>query len=145
MSKALVLVVGLYVFLAPIWDKQERERSMKGSNEQEQGKKHHKQIELLVVAYMLLFSCLFIHYFSFFLNFLFFLLYFDIYIFFQQGAHKNKSQKIWAQLDKWCGLYRIRIVLSNACQTCGPWNSTFLIEFHNSNFCEPSKSRMKWI
>ena len=59
MSKALVLVAGLYVFLAPICDKQDRETSMKGSNEQWQGKKHHKQIELLAVAYVLLFSCLF--------------------------------------------------------------------------------------
>ena len=66
MSKALVLVAGLYVFLAPICDKQDRETSMKGSNEQGQGKRHHKQIELLDVAYVLLFSCLFIHYFSFF-------------------------------------------------------------------------------
>ena len=41
---------------------------MKGSNEQGQGKRHHKQIELLVVAYVLLFSCLFIHYFSFFFS-----------------------------------------------------------------------------
>ena len=39
MSKALVLVAGLYVFLAPICDKQERETSMKGSNEQGQGKR----------------------------------------------------------------------------------------------------------
>ena len=66
MSKARVLVAGLYVFLAPIWDKQERETSMKGSNEQGQDKRHHKQIELLTIAYVLLFSCLFIHYFSFF-------------------------------------------------------------------------------
>ena len=58
MSKALVLVAGLYVFLAPICDKQDRETSMKGSNEQGQGKRHHKQIELLDVAYVLLFSCL---------------------------------------------------------------------------------------
>ena len=64
MSKALVLVAGLCMFLAPIYDKQERETSMKGSNEQEQGKRHHKQIELLAVAYVLLFF--FIHYFSFF-------------------------------------------------------------------------------
>ena len=81
MSKALVLVAGLYVFLAPICDKQEREISMKGSNEQGQGKRHHKQIELLAIAYVLLSSCFFfIHYFSFFLN-LFFSYTFDIYFF----------------------------------------------------------------
>ena len=91
MSKALVLVAGLYVFLAPICDKQEREISMKGSNEQGQGKRHHKQIELLVVAYVLFFSCLFIHYFSFFLN-LFFALILLIYIFYSK-EHTRKNHK----------------------------------------------------
>ena len=63
---------------------------MIGSNEQGQGKRHHKRIELLAVAYVLLFSCLFIHY--FFLNLLFLLYFWYIYIF-QQEAHKNKPQK----------------------------------------------------
>ena len=144
MSKALVLVAGLYVFLAPICDKQEEKTSMKGSNQQGQGKRHHKQIELLAVTYVLLFSCLFIHYFSFFSSTFFFSYTFDIY-FFQQGAHKNKPQKMWAQLDKRCGLYKIMIVLSNACQTCRPRNSVFLIEFRNSNFFEPRASRMEQI
>ena len=90
MSKALVLVAGLYVFLAPIWDKQERETSMKGSNEQGLGKRHHKQIELLAVAYVLLFSCLFIHYFSFFLNLFFILL---IYIFFSKEHTRTNHKK----------------------------------------------------
>ena len=40
---------------------------MKGSNEQGQGKRHHKLIELLAIAYVLLFSC-----FSSFTIFLFF-------------------------------------------------------------------------
>ena len=137
MSKALVLVAGLYMFLTLICDKQEREISMKGSNEQGQGKRHHKQIELLAVAYMLLFSCLFVHYFLFLSTFSF-CSYTLIYIFVQQGAHNNKSQKMWAQLDKRCSLCKIMIVLSNACQTCRPRNSIFLIEFRNSNFCEPS-------
>ena len=89
MSKALVLVASLYMFLVVICDKQERETSMKGSNEQGQGKRHHKQIELLVVAYVLLSSCFFS-----FTIFIFFALILLIYIFFQQGAHKNKPQKI---------------------------------------------------
>ena len=59
MSKELVLVAGLYMFLAPICDIQERETSMKGSNEQGQGKRHHKQIELLAIAYVLLSSSFF--------------------------------------------------------------------------------------
>ena len=49
---------------------------MKGSNEQVQGKRHHKQIELLAVAYVLLFSCLFIHY---FFSIFFFSYTFDIF------------------------------------------------------------------
>ena len=66
---------------------------MIGSNEQGQGKRHHKQIELLAIAYVLLSSCFFfIHYFSFFLN-LFFALILLIYIFFQKGAHKNNHKK----------------------------------------------------
>ena len=134
MSKALVLVAGLYVFLAPNWYKQERETNMKGSNEQWQGKKHHKQIELLAVAYVLLFSCLF------------FSLILLIYIFSsKERTRTNHKKKMWAQLDKRCGLYRIRIVVSNACQTWWPRNSVFLIEFHNSNFCELSNTRMKRI
>ena len=120
------------------------ETSMKGSNEQGQGKRHHKQIQLLVVAYVLLFSCLFIHYFCFCFSNFFFAFTLLIY-FIQQGARKNKSQKMWAQLDKRCGLYKIRIVLSNASQTCRPRNSVFLIKIRNSNFCEPSKARMKQI
>ena len=119
---------------------------MIGSNEQGQGKRHHKQIELLAIAYVLLSSCFFfIHYFSFFFS-TFFSLILLIYIFFQKGAHKNKPQKkIGAQLDKRWGLYKIRIVLSNACQTCRPQNSVFLIEFCNSNFFEPSNARMEQI
>ena len=91
MSKELVLVAGLYMFLTLICDKQEREISMKGSNEQGQGKRHHKQIELLAIAYVLLSSSFFIHY---FFSQPFFVLILLIYIFFQQGAHKNKPQKI---------------------------------------------------
>ena len=91
MSKALVLVAGLYVFLAPICDKQERKTSMKGSNEQGQGKRHHKQIELLAIAYVLLSSCFFfIHYFSFFLNLFFMLL---IYIFFSKEHTRTNHKK----------------------------------------------------
>ena len=66
---------------------------MKASNEQGQGKRHHKQIELLAIAYVLLSSCFFfIHYFSFFSQPFFCSYTFDI--FFQQGAHKNKLQKM---------------------------------------------------
>ena len=67
------------MFLAPICDKQERETSMKGSNEQGQGKRHHKQIELLAIAYVLLSSSFFIHYFSFFFSTFFFSYTFDIF------------------------------------------------------------------
>ena len=64
---------------------------MKASNEQGQGKRHHKQIELLVVAYVLLSSCFFfIHYFYFFCSYTF-----DIYFFparsTQEQTTKNMS------------------------------------------------------
>ena len=84
MSQALVLVASLYVFLAPICDKQDRETSMKGSNEQGQGKRHHKQIELLVVTYMLLF---------FFLSTFSFCSYTLIYIFFSSKEHTRTNHK----------------------------------------------------
>ena len=52
---------------------------MIGSNEQGQGKRHHKQIELLAIAYVLLSSCFFsFTIFLFFLN-LFFSYTFDIF------------------------------------------------------------------
>ena len=60
---------------------------MKASNEQGQGKRHHKQIELLVVAYVLLSSCFFfIHYFYFFALILL------IYIFYSK-EHTRKNHK----------------------------------------------------
>ena len=92
MSKTLVLVAGLYVFLAPICDKQERETSMKGSNEQGQGKRHHKQIELLAIAYVLLSSCFFHSLFFFFSQPFFLLLYFW-YIFFSSKEHTRTNHK----------------------------------------------------
>ena len=93
MSKALVLVAGLYMFLTLICDKQEREISMKGSNEQGQGKRHHKQIELLTIAYVLLFSCLFIHYFSFFSQ-PFFSYTFDIYFFPERSTQEQTTKNM---------------------------------------------------
>ena len=93
MSQALVLVASLYVFLAPIWDKQERKTSMKGSNEQGQDKRHHKQIELLTIAYVLLFSCLFIHYFSFCFSTFFLLLHFWYILSSKEHARTNHKKK----------------------------------------------------
>ena len=66
---------------------------MIGSNEQGQGKRHHKQIELLAIAYVLLSSSFFIHYFfsqPFFCSYTF-----DIYFFparsTQEQTTKNMS------------------------------------------------------
>ena len=66
---------------------------MIGSNEQGQGKRHDKQIELLAIAYVLLSSCFFfIHYFSFFLN-LFFTLILLIYIFSRKEHTRTNHKK----------------------------------------------------
>ena len=66
---------------------------MIGSNEQGQGKRHHKQIELLAIAYVLLSSCFFfIHYFSFFSQ-PFFSLILLIYIFFSSKEHTRTNHK----------------------------------------------------
>ena len=66
---------------------------MIGSNEQGQGKRHHKQIELLAIAYVLLSSSFFIQY--FFLNLFFCSYTFDIYFFparsTQEQTTKNMS------------------------------------------------------
>jgi len=93
MSKALVLVAGLYVFLAPICDKQESETSMKGSNEKGQGKRHHKQIELLVVAYVLLFSVFFSFTIFLFFSTFFFALILSIYIFSRKEHTRTNHKK----------------------------------------------------
>ena len=66
---------------------------MIGSNEQGQGKRHHKKNR--AIGYCLcapLFLFFFIHYFSFFSQPFFCSYTFDI--FFQQGGHKNKLQKM---------------------------------------------------
>ena len=52
---------------------------MIGSNEQGQGKRHHKQIELLAIAYVLLSSCFFHSQFFFFSQPFFWSYTFDIY------------------------------------------------------------------
>ena len=64
---------------------------MIGSNEQGQGKRHHKQIELLAVDYVVLFSCLFIHYFSFFSQ-PFFSYTFDIFFFSKEHTRTNHKK-----------------------------------------------------
>ena len=128
MSKALVLVAGLYVFLALIWDKQERETCMKGSNKQGQGQRHHKQIELLAVAFVLLFSCLFIHYFSFFSTF-FFHLYFW-YIFFSSKEHTRTNHKK-------CELNWIKDVVYTKSELCSQMHAKLVdpeTQFSWSNF-----------
>ena len=62
---------------------------MIGSNEQGQGKRHHKQIELLAIAYVLLSSSFFIHY--FFFSTFFFSYTFDI--FFPSKEHTRTNHK----------------------------------------------------
>ena len=92
MSKVFVLVASLYMFLAPICDKQERETSMKGSNEQGQGKRHHKQIELLAIAYAPLFLFVSFTIFLFYFSTFFFALILLIY-FFSSKKHTRTNHK----------------------------------------------------
>ena len=62
---------------------------MIGSNKQGQGKRHHKQIELLAIAYVLLSSSFFS-----FTIFLFFLSYtFDIYFFPERSTQEQTTKK----------------------------------------------------
>ena len=63
------------------------------SNEQGQGKRHHKQIELLDVAYVLLFSCLFIHYISFYFFSIFFFALILLIYFFSSKEHTRTNHK----------------------------------------------------
>ena len=63
------------------------------SNKQGQGKRHHKQIKLLDVAYVLLLSCLFIHYFSFFSQPFFCSYTFDIYFFPERSTEEQTTKK----------------------------------------------------
>jgi len=115
------------MFLVPIWDKQERETSMKGSNEQGQGKRHHKQIELLVVAYVLLFSCLLIHYFYFFLNLFSVLI---ILIFFSARSTQE-------QTTKKCELNWIKDVVNTKSELCSQMHAKLVgpeTQFSLSNF-----------
>ena len=65
---------------------------MIGSNEQGQGKRHHKQIELLAIAYVLLSSCFFSFTIFLFFSQPFFCYYtFDIYFF---PARSTQEQTI---------------------------------------------------
>ena len=66
---------------------------MIGSNEQGQGKRHHKQIELLAIAYVLLFSCFFHSLFFFFFLNLFFSLILLRYIFPAKSTQELTTKK----------------------------------------------------
>jgi len=92
MSKALVLAAGLYVFLAPICDKQKMETSMKGSNETRTRQKA-PQIELLAIAYVLLFLFFSFTFFLFFSTF-FFSYTFDIYFFLARSTQEQTTKNV---------------------------------------------------
>jgi PDZ domain-containing secreted protein len=102
MSRALVLVAGLYVFLSPVvinkrGNKDERKQVLKVAMDMNKAKgtTNNRAIECSLCAPFryLLFS--FTIFFSFiFLSNLFFLASALLIFFSQQGAHKNKPQKI---------------------------------------------------
>jgi uncharacterized membrane protein len=97
MSRALVLVAGLYVFLSPVViNKDERKQVLKVATDMNKAKGTtiNRAIECSLCAPFLISSILFYYFFFYFFVQSFFLA-FALFIFFsQQGAHKNKPQKI---------------------------------------------------
>ena len=101
MSRALVLVTGLYMFLSPVVikkreNKDERKQVLKVATDMNKAKgtTNNRAIECSLCAPFryLLFSFT-IFFLLFFLSNLFFLTFALLIFFSQQGAHKNKPQK----------------------------------------------------
>ena len=151
MSRAFVLVAGLYVFLEPIvTNKGVRqvwmETSMKGSNRNTDKTKdttNNRAIECSLCAPFrsLLFS------FTIF-SFLFFVqtffLVFALLIFFLSKEHTRiNHKKFELNWIKDVAYRKSGMCSKKHTKTCGPRNSIFLIEFCKSNFCEPSGVGMK--
>ena len=106
MSRALVLVAGLYVFLSPVvinkrGNKDERKQVSKVATDVNKAKgiTNNRAIECSLCAPFryLLFS--FTIFFFYFLSNLFFLAFALLIFFSQQGAHKNKPQKNLSSIE----------------------------------------------
>jgi hypothetical protein len=96
MSRALILVAGLYVILAPVVTHKGVKTSIKGSNEntdKTKGTTNNRAIECSLYApfLSLLFSFAIFSFLFFVQNF--FLDFALLIVFSQQGAHNNKHQK----------------------------------------------------
>ena len=117
---------------------------MKGSSEI-RTRQTAPQIELLAIAYVLLFSCFFSFTIFLFLLNLFFSYTFDIYFFPARSTQELTTKKIELNWIKDVAYTKSGLCSEKYAKTCGLENSIFLTEFRNSNFYEPSKPRMKRI
>jgi amino acid transporter len=147
MSRALVLVAGLYVFLAPVMTHMGVKQVWKIAIEIRTRQKAPQTIELSSVPYVLLFY-LFFSLLLFFIPFFvqIFSLIFIFWYFFLNKEHTTiNPKKIKLNWIKDVAYRKSGLCSKKHIKTCGPENLIFLIEFHKSNFYEPSFARMKRI
>ena len=150
MSRALVLVAVLYVFLSPVVinkrrNKDERKQVLKVATDmnKEKGTTNNRAIEcsLCTPFRYLLFSFTI---FSFiFCPIFFFLLLLFWYFFLSKEHTRINHKKFELNWIKDVAYRKLGLCSKKHTKICGPKNSIFLIEFHKSNFCEPSFAGMK--
>jgi len=151
MSRALVLVAGLYVFLSPVvinkrGNKDERKQVLKVATDMNKAKDttNNRAIECSLCAPFryLLFSFT-IFFFYFFCPIFFFLLLLFWYFFLSKEHTRINHKKFELNWIKDVAYRKLGLCSKKHTKTCGPRNSIFLIEFRKSNFCEPSYAGMK--
>jgi hypothetical protein len=149
MSRALVLVAGLYVLLSPVVinkrrNKNERKQVLKVATDMNKAKgiTNNRAIECSLCAPFryLLFS--FTIFFLFLCN-LFFLLLLFWYFFLSKEHTRINHKKFELNWIKDVAYRKLGLCSKKHTKTCGPRNSIFLIEFRKSNFCEPSYAGIK--
>jgi hypothetical protein len=150
MSRALVLVAGLYVFLSPVVinkreNKNEKKQVLKVATDMNKAKctTNNRTIEcsLCTPFRYLLFSFTI---FSFiFLSNLFFLLLLFWYFFLSKEHTRINHKNFELNWIKDMAYRKLGLCSKKHTKTCGPRNLIFLIEFRKSNFCEPSYAGMK--
>ena len=146
MSRALVLVADLYVFLAPVVMNNGVKQVWKVATEIRTRQKAPQTIELLNVPYMFIFSSLLFSFniFSFLFSVqTFFLLLLFWYFFLSKEHTRINHKKFELNWIKDVAYRKLGLCSKKHTKTCGPRNSIFLIEFRKSNFCDPSNAGMK--
>jgi len=153
MSRALVLVAGLYVFLSPVvinkrGNKNERKQVSKVATDMNKAKctTNNRAIGCSLCA-PFLFSLVFsftIFFFSFLVQTFFLLLHFWYFLINKEHTRIN-HKKFELNWIKDVAYRKSGLCSEKHAKTCGPRNSIFLIEFHKSSFCEPSVAGMKLI